>query len=276
MLVIGSQLFALRLFRPKGARMTTETDICNFALSKLGTRSKIASLDELSVEAEECKLHYTTTRDQILRMAHWGWAKKTGRLVLLKSAPGTPTSQGGAAEWSEAYPPPPWLYTYEYPADCIQVRYIVSEIATGIQGVPLFSTTMMVYPYSVGPAVRFEIGADVNDSDEPITIILTSQYRAIGVYTYRVVDTTLYDALFVEAISAALGAKMVNALSGERSMRKDLFEEANYHIVQARVRDGNEALTILETEAAWIAARSDIAVPAGYWASPYPPLFSTM
>ena len=53
-----------------------EVDICNEALSVMGSRSTIASLTENSAEAIQCNLRYETVRDQLLRLAPWAFAKK--------------------------------------------------------------------------------------------------------------------------------------------------------------------------------------------------------
>lgn len=256
--------------------MTTDTAICNLALDKVGTRSTIVSMNEDSNEAEACLRQYATTRDQVLRMAHWDFAKKTATLALLKSAPGTPSNPEGATTWSSAFPPPPWLYEYAYPSDCLQFRYVVPQVDTGIVGTPIFSSNFSAYPYANGPIVRWEMAADTDDNGNPLKVLLTNQYQAIGCYTYQVTNTAIYDQLFVEAFAAALAAKIVQPLSGERSLRRDLFEEANHHIVVARGRDGNEGLAMLDTEAEWIRARTEVSAPGfyGYWTAPYPPLFA--
>jgi hypothetical protein len=256
--------------------MPSDTEICNKALAKIGTRSDIASLDEDSNEARACSLIYATTRDEVLSMAHWNFAKRTATLSLIKSAPGTPSNPTGATQWSNAYPAPPWLYEYAYPADCEQFRYIVPQIDTGIIGVPLFSTVTGYSPFVGMPwnAVRFEIASDIV-SDNNQNVILTNQYQAIGVYTYQVTNTALFSNNFTEALACALAAKLAQPLTGDRALRNEMFQLANVQITSARASDGNEGLTIIDAPADWITARDSFSpmMGQGYFIAPYAPLF---
>lgn len=265
---------ARKVWRKESAM--SETEICNRALSRIGTRSTIASLSEASNEAEQCNLIYESTRDEVLSKAFWNFAKRTGTLSLLKSAPGTPTNPTGATAWSSAYPAPPWLYEYAYPSDCLQFRYIIPQIDTGIIGTPIFSSVTGYSPFVGMPwnAVRFEVGSDnINDSD--VNVVLTNQYQAIGTYTYRVTNTSLFSNNFTEALVCALAAKLAQPLTGDRALRNEMFGLANQIITDARASDGNEGLTIIDTPADWITARDSINpwTGPGYFIAPYAPLF---
>jgi hypothetical protein len=55
----------------------SETSICNRALNAIGTRSTIASLGEESNEARQCNILYASTRDSLLTMAAWNFARKS-------------------------------------------------------------------------------------------------------------------------------------------------------------------------------------------------------
>jgi hypothetical protein len=234
-------------------------------------------LTEASNEAEQCLLLYAVTRDEVLSMAHWNFAKKTATLSLLKSAPGTPTNPTGAAQWSSAYPAPPWLYEYAYPSDCVQFRYIIPQIDTGIIGTPIFSTVTGYSPFVGIPwnAVRYEVANDMI-SDQNQTVLLTNQYQAIGTYTYQVTNTNLFSNNFVEALVCAIAAKLAQPLTGDRALRTEMFQLANLQITAARASDGNEGLTIIDTPADWITARDSINpwTGPGYFIAPYAPLFS--
>ena len=81
----------------------SETTICNLALGKLGARQVIA-LDEESVEARSCRLHYAETRDEVLRSHRWNFAIR--REVLTQMA--TPPKFGMA-------------FAYQLPTDCLRV-----------------------------------------------------------------------------------------------------------------------------------------------------------
>ena len=114
--------------------MTSILDIANRALSAVGARSGAAgsvtalqSLNASSNEAFQVNLLLNPTRDDLLRAAHWNFARKTALLSLLKAAPGTPENSSTPTAWSSAYPPPPWLYSYGYPSDCLKMRSVATQ-----------------------------------------------------------------------------------------------------------------------------------------------------
>lgn len=256
---------------------TSDIIICNQALSRIGTRTTIAALTEDSKEAKQCNLVYTQTRDEVISMAHWNFAKKTQSLSLLKSAPGTPTNPTGATAWTDAYPAPPWLYEYAYPSDCLMARYIVPQIDTGVIGTPLTSNLATYYPYVMAPwaAVRFEIATDTDDQGSQINVINTNMYQAIGCYTMRITNPNLFSGNFIQALICALAAKLAQPLTGDRALRNEMFELANRLIIQARAQDGNEGLTIIDYDASWIADRQSVNpwTGPGYFIAPYAPLY---
>ncbi len=256
---------------------TSDIEICNQALSRIGTRSTIASLTEASKEAKQCNLVYAQTRDEVLSMAFWNFAKKTATLSLLKSAPGTPSNPTGATQWSNAYPAPPWLYEYSYPSDCLQFRSIYPQIDTGIIGTPLTSNLASYSPYVAAPwaAVLFETATDTDTQGAQQNVVLTNQYQAIGAYTMRVTNPNLFSNNFVQALVCAVAAKIAQPLTGDRALRNEMFQLANTQIVQARQSDGNEGLTIIDYQASWIAARDSVNPwnGPGYFIAPFAPLY---
>jgi hypothetical protein len=81
----------------------TETTVCNQALSKLGAR-RIIDLDEESPEARACRLHYTETRDEVLRHHRWNFSIRREELDQLVDVP--------------LYG---WAFQYQLPVDCLRV-----------------------------------------------------------------------------------------------------------------------------------------------------------
>lgn len=238
--------------------MSSDTSICNRALQAAGTRSTIASLTEDSNEAINCNMIFADTRDELLGMAFWNFARKTAVLGLLKSAPGTPSNPSTTANnWTPAYPAPPWLYEYAYPSDCLTVRQVVQQIQNYYVGIPITSNGMGIYPYFVGPGAPFLVATDTDDTGAQINVILTSQYQAIGTYTMRVTDPNLFSANFVQALVIALAAKLAIALTGDLAKSNTLFAQANAFVVSARAQDGNEGLTVIDNMPDYITCRSD-------------------
>jgi hypothetical protein len=238
----------------------------------------ISSLTEQSEPARQCNLIFADTRDEVLQMAQWGFATKTGLLSLLKSAPGTPGNPvSTATQWSPIYPAPPWLFEYAYPNDCLQVRTVVQQQPNMYVGTPITSEGVTgVYPYAIGPGAFFETANDGIDGAQQ-AVILTNEYKAIAKYTVRVTNPNLFGAMFTEALVHALAAKLAIPISGQKSMANLRFGMANEIIMRAREDDANEGLTVIDPIPDWIAIRDEGYYPSvnalqGYVA-PFAPLY---
>lgn len=66
--------------------ISSPTDLCNLALGHLG-EGRITSLDEDTAAARACALHYSLTRDEMLRSHRWNFATKRAELSRLADAP---------------------------------------------------------------------------------------------------------------------------------------------------------------------------------------------
>jgi hypothetical protein len=83
--------------------LTSPTDICNLALGHLG-EARITSLDEDSVSARACVLHYNSVRDEVLRSHRWNFAQDRKVLSALEELPAFG-----------------WARQYSLPVDCLRV-----------------------------------------------------------------------------------------------------------------------------------------------------------
>lgn len=220
-----------------------DVDICNRALAAIGARATIASLNDPTQAAVQCKLQYNTIRKMLLRAAHWGFARRQVALAQLGS------QTAGTA-------PFPWLYSYAYPSDCLKMRYMTAApvTQTGSISVPV-TGDFLLPPWQASRQYRFLIGNDTDSNNNMRKIVLTNLYQAIGVYTIDVVDTNIFDPIFEEAFVAALSSKLVIPLTGNAAMKTTFEQSAAGMVVQARVADGNEALPSTAHTPDWIAAR---------------------
>lgn len=66
--------------------MTSQVEICNLALSRIGAGT-ISAIDEDTREARTCLLHYEPTLRSLLRSHEWNFAKKRAVLAQLVDAP---------------------------------------------------------------------------------------------------------------------------------------------------------------------------------------------
>jgi hypothetical protein len=106
------------------------------------------------------------------------------------------------------------------------------------------------------------------------TVLLTNQEFPVLEYTYEDVPEVVWDAMFEEAMIAALAARLAQALTGDKALARDKYNIANNIITNARVMDGNEGLTINDHVPDWIRTRG-AGGGLGYEAFFYPlgPLF---
>lgn len=212
--------------------------ICNLALSSIGTRSSISSLSEGSAESNALSLHYQPALDFMLRAADWNFARKQVALALLKvNSAATPVQS-------------PWQYQYAYPSDCIKLRSIVpaytSQIVSG------FGPTDTGF---TGRTIRFVVGADQDQTDNDIVVVLTNQPQAVASYTRRVTNPALFDAGFVEAFYNYLGSRVCIALNGDKNMAKMAMQVTSQRVAEAEAENGNEGITVIDHMPDWIRVR---------------------
>jgi hypothetical protein len=89
--------------------MASIVEICNMALSHLGTGKEIAVITENSEEANACNRFYETSRDGTIEDYPWPFARTFATLALVLADP--------TDEWS---------YSYRYPVDCLRFSRIQS------------------------------------------------------------------------------------------------------------------------------------------------------
>lgn len=241
--------------------MPSLLEIYNRALAEVGTRTTVASQTEPSAEARQCNIAYPGVRDQLLRAANWNFARKTATLALLKAAPGTPENPNIPANpvWSNVYPPPPWLYEYAYPSDCIRMVKIIPQWQsnTGIVP-PVFPQSTSTPIWWATPGVKFAIQSDENDQNQPYTMCVTNAQQAIACYTREITQTEIYDPSFTEALVAALAGRLAISLTGNLQLAKMKYQIANDAIMEARRTDGDEGLTVDDRTPDWISGRGYI------------------
>ena len=146
--------------------MTALVDIGNRALQIVGTRTTMTQAEfagQTSNEAIQLNLAMTPVRRALIRMAPWGFAKKTANLVYITSAPGTPENTTAATTlWQPGQPAPPWAYEYQYPVDCVRALWLIPATQTGYAGgIPITTAvTGGAAGFWQGPPVKFQIQTD--------------------------------------------------------------------------------------------------------------------
>src|SRR5688500_15854934 len=88
----------------------TETELCNLALSHLGIGKEIANHEtETSAEARACRRFLEVSRKATLSDFGWPCAARIATLTL-----------------KEEDPNEEWAYSYNYPAECLKFKRILS------------------------------------------------------------------------------------------------------------------------------------------------------
>lgn len=172
-------------------------DLANVALARIGWKGgDIGNLYEGSAAAQVILDVYGQTRDTLLRAFQWDFAQRTIALTLQKSAPPGGYIPGVTPWVPASYPPPPWLFQYGYPDDCIKMR--------AVKPTPVFLPNFdpSDNPYSTA-----------NDSTSGDEVILTNVASALGIYTARVTDPTQWPADFTDAFADALAEGIAPGLA---------------------------------------------------------------
>jgi hypothetical protein len=173
---------------------TSVEDLLNQALRAIGYPTPIGSIYEGSRASRIGVEIYGQTRDELLRTGNWPFARQAVALVALKTAP---VGGYGASNWTNAYPPPPWVYEYAYPTACLDIR--------SVRPVPIMIPEMNPVTH------RFIVASD--PSVEPSKVVLTNLGNAQAVITAQVTDPTAWESSFSQALIDALALQFQQALS---------------------------------------------------------------
>lgn len=269
--------------QPGIAYLSTPAVIVNQALDSLvGGKSSLilGDLTDGTDIAEVARRNYGQALRQLLRTAHWNFARKHAKLTLLADA------TGQSPEPISPYVEFPWQYAYAWPIDAVQGRWMPYSPVNGVpqtpQGLPLTTAGTQVGQYNQIPG-RFL----VSSSDQyPVQtgylpwdqmpdfqrtegvgptnrkIILTNCCNAHFVYTRLVPVIEEWDDLFRQAMVSLMAIVLAPVAIDDPKLklaeRDRHIKMAQVTIADARVANGNESSTSQTTdfEASWMRARN--------------------
>lgn len=136
----------------------------------------------------------------------------------------------------------------------VQTNPVVAGTVAGVGG----ST-------SAGTGATFNLTFGTQASQR---VILTNQEFATLCYNKQITDPNLMDPQFVDAWTLILAARLVIAITGDKSLANMKIAEANNYIMEARKSDGNEGLTVNNVTPDWIRGRG-IDWSDAYYGGPY-------
>lgn len=207
------------------------TDVCNMALSYLG-KGRIASLDDQSEQARQCKLFYEYTKQRLLREYTWGFAKRILKLAELDTIN------------------PFYDHVYSYPNHCIAVKRIFNcedskELDGSIRKVA-----------NLGRISDEREVFEVYMVSDNIRGIATNVKNAWCEYTYNVVDMNVCSSDFIEALTHMLAYEMALALTGNIQLKNSEYQQAMAVLTRAKYTSATEAHKEVERACGYFEGRA--------------------
>lgn len=157
----------------------THIAICNMALSRIGAKVTIESLDEHTDAARACALHFSESVSAALR-APWPWATKRATLTEVPAKRVTN-----------------WTYAYTMPSDVAFVQGLVNPYGRKIRQ---------------DQVMEYELGFE--DSDNT-TMIYCDLEEAELLYTSTNVDVNSFDVGFRDALAWKIAAEIGPSLGAD-------------------------------------------------------------
>jgi hypothetical protein len=249
-------------------------------MDQIGWSHEFGDLEEGSFEGRIVLRAYSQCLRQLLRSCHWNMARKEVPMVLQADATGSTPGVGNLV-------PGGFIYSYQYPIDCMKVRYVPWRDTGNTSGVPQGN----IQPVNPGAPIvgglgspivghrprpaRFLEAMDVNYpppggaqtwdvqgvSPQGRTVICTNVQNASLVYTALMNYPSNWDAQFRAAFVAYLAAEVALPLWAKKNpkfgmaMRTQQLAVAKEKIMQARVTDGNEGFSNSDFSTDWIRTR---------------------
>jgi hypothetical protein len=199
-----------------------KTALFNLALNAIGARSNVASPTENSREAQVCSLWYPVVQGAVFEAAPWPELTKFASLTLLDT-------RDSEAAWVNTNARPGYTFAYGLPTGFVRPQYLTN-----------FDRFLMAsYPGASGD----------------VRALATNTEDAILAYTSATVDMDVWTNSLVLAMAYALASHVVMPLSGKVSRAKQMVDQANNLILQARDVAGNTSNEQFDSIPDWIAAR---------------------
>ena len=217
--------------------MASIIDICNMALSHIGSDAIVSSIDppDGSVEAGHCARFFPLARSELLESFTWRWAKTRARLAEVDN------------------PSEIWAYAYGVPSDMLNASRVLN--ATFLQQYnffPFWSTFITadeVALFNERGSADFDIEGDV---------LLTNEPEATLLYTVDGIDPAQWSPTFVTALSYLMASFLAGPLiKGSEGAKTggQLRQIATRIASQAAARDANSGAEPAQQEASSIRTR---------------------
>jgi hypothetical protein len=259
----------------------TPTDVAQESLDKIGSPVTIGDLEEGTRPAQVLLRAYWQCLRQLLRAAHWNFARAQTPLVLLADATGNTPNVGTQVI-------APWTYEYQWPIDAMKGRFLPYQYPTNLGApsgniVPPNNQAPLTTASAQGPLNMSRLvparWLEATDTNYPVpqgsitwetqgvspqgrTVILTNVQNAIFIYTRLMLYPSNWDVLFRGALVAYLASEVALPLWVEKDrkfgleMRTSQIMLAKEKIQQARITDGDEGFFRNDHIPDWLRTRN--------------------
>lgn len=203
--------------------MTSVVEICNLGLSNIRAGS-INSLNESSLQAQQCNLKYPFLRDRLLTEIPWSFNRKIKALSLLST---------------EIFN---WAYAYSYPTDCLKIHRLVGsyeELANADADVVSRLIDSQLLPLN---DIRHQIPFEIFNF-EGVKTIGSNETELRLDYAAKVEDPNLFSNDFIMAFSHLLSSELAIPIVGAelgRQLRSDSLQLYKSYLDSAIANDMNE------------------------------------
>lgn len=157
--------------------MPSAVQICNMALSHIGSEARVSSIEppDGSVEAGHCATFYDPARTEMLEPGNWAFSLKRAQLAEVTN------------------PSTVWAFAYAKPSDCLRPLRVLRP--SGV--VTVFTQDVAGFHADDRNSASFDIEGE---------LILTNEPEAVLTYVRDVTDTTRFPSSFASALSYLLAA----------------------------------------------------------------------
>jgi hypothetical protein len=221
--------------------MSSEVDLCNLALARLGDDASVSSINppDQSAQASHCARFYPIARDSMLEMHTWGFSTK--RAVLSQIA--NPTTE--------------WAYCYAAPSDMLNILAVLDSASTDDYGVSSISPQTVIGTINTGNSVYTPQTFSM-ETINGVDVILTNQPNATVRYTGYVTDTTKFSPLFADALSWLLASHLAGpVIKGTvgASAAKECYQMFRVLFIEATISDANQTRHTVQQSVSWMTNR---------------------
>lgn len=200
--------------------MATVVDICNLALSRLGDRATVSSIDppEGSAQADHCARFYPLARDTALEEASWTFATRREALTLSAH-----TAEG-------------WQFCYYVPNGCLHLQKLVRPEIAPTAGAIYSEDETLLLGLQDNP---FITETDITGRE----VICTNVEDAQALFTYRVTDPSKFSSRFIDALvfllASYLAGPVLKGRTGEQAAQR-MYAAYVQQIGGAAARNANQ------------------------------------